>query len=107
MTSFAVTAIGKVESPLTQPESAPRQPDEGAPAAWLVFEPEVLEGPAEPRVMAKAAFFPTPSETRRHRREQQHRPEELGPRELHAEVIGEAEAGGRLALHAANRDGIY
>ena len=44
MTSFAVTAIGKVESPLTQPESAPRQPDEGAPAAWLVFEPEVLEG---------------------------------------------------------------
>ena len=44
MTSFAVTAIGKVESPLTQPESAPRQPDKGAPAAWLVFEPEVLEG---------------------------------------------------------------
>jgi tRNA-Thr(GGU) m(6)t(6)A37 methyltransferase TsaA len=44
MTSFAVTAIGKVESPLTQPESAPRQPDEGASAAWLVFEPEVLEG---------------------------------------------------------------
>jgi tRNA (Thr-GGU) A37 N-methylase len=44
MTSFAVTAIGKVESPLTRPESAPRQPDEGAPAAWLVFEPEVLEG---------------------------------------------------------------
>ncbi len=43
MTSFAVTAIGTVESPLTQPESAPRQPDEGAPAAWLVFEPEVLE----------------------------------------------------------------
>ena len=44
MTSFAVTAIGKVESPLTQPESAPGQPDAGAPAAWLVFEPEVLEG---------------------------------------------------------------
>ena len=41
MTSFAVTAIGKVESPLTQPESVPRQPDEGAPAAWLVFEPAV------------------------------------------------------------------
>jgi tRNA (Thr-GGU) A37 N-methylase len=41
---FAVTAIGNVEIPLTQPESAPRQPDEGAPAAWLVFEPEVLEG---------------------------------------------------------------
>jgi len=44
MTSYAVTAIGRVESPLTQPESAPRQPDEGAPAAWLVFEPDVLDG---------------------------------------------------------------
>ena len=41
-------------------------------------------------------------QTRRHRREQQHQAEELGPRELHAEVVGEAEAGGRLALHAAN-----
>jgi tRNA-Thr(GGU) m(6)t(6)A37 methyltransferase TsaA len=33
-----------VESSLTDLESAPRQADEGAPAAWLVFEPEVLEG---------------------------------------------------------------
>ena len=60
---------------------------------------------AEPRVvMAKAAYA---LQTRRHRREQQHRPEELGPRELHAEVVGEAEAGGRLALHAANPDVEY
>jgi tRNA-Thr(GGU) m(6)t(6)A37 methyltransferase TsaA len=44
MTSFNVRAIGRVESPLTDRESAPRQPDEGAPGAWLVFEPEVLEG---------------------------------------------------------------
>ncbi len=43
MTSFEVKAIGKVESPLTDLESAPRQPDEGAPEAWLVFEPEMLE----------------------------------------------------------------
>jgi tRNA-Thr(GGU) m(6)t(6)A37 methyltransferase TsaA len=42
--SFEVKAIGRVESPLTDPESAPRQADEGAPAAWLVFEPEMLEG---------------------------------------------------------------
>jgi len=42
--SFEVTAIGRVESPLRDRSSAPRQPDEGAPAAWLVFEPEVLEG---------------------------------------------------------------
>jgi tRNA-Thr(GGU) m(6)t(6)A37 methyltransferase TsaA len=44
MASFALKTIGTVESPLTQLKSAPRQPDEGAPAAWLVFEPEVLEG---------------------------------------------------------------
>jgi tRNA-Thr(GGU) m(6)t(6)A37 methyltransferase TsaA len=42
--SFDVKAIGRVESPLTDLESAPRQADEGAPSAWLVFEPEVLEG---------------------------------------------------------------
>ena len=44
VTTFEVKAIGRVESPLTDPASAPRQPDEGAPAAWLVFEPEGLEG---------------------------------------------------------------
>jgi tRNA-Thr(GGU) m(6)t(6)A37 methyltransferase TsaA len=42
--TFEVRPIGKVESPLTDLESAPRQPDEGAPEAWLVFEPDVLEG---------------------------------------------------------------
>jgi len=36
-------AIGRVESPLTDRAAAPRQPDEGAPAAWLVFEPAVIE----------------------------------------------------------------
>ena len=44
MTSFEAKAIGRVESSLTDPESPPRQADEGAPGAWLVFEPEVLEG---------------------------------------------------------------
>jgi tRNA-Thr(GGU) m(6)t(6)A37 methyltransferase TsaA len=44
MTSFEVKAIGRVESPLTDLASAPRQADEGAPEAWLVFEPDVLEG---------------------------------------------------------------
>jgi tRNA-Thr(GGU) m(6)t(6)A37 methyltransferase TsaA len=42
--SFEVRAIGRVESALTDLEAAPRQADEGAPQAWLVFEPEVLEG---------------------------------------------------------------
>ena len=36
--------IGVVESPLTDLQAAPRQADEGAPAACLVFDPQVLEG---------------------------------------------------------------
>jgi tRNA-Thr(GGU) m(6)t(6)A37 methyltransferase TsaA len=44
VTTFEVKVIGRVESPLADLESAPRQPDEGAPMAWLVFEPEMLEG---------------------------------------------------------------
>jgi tRNA-Thr(GGU) m(6)t(6)A37 methyltransferase TsaA len=35
--------VGTVESPLTDPAVAPKQGDEGAPDAWLVFEPEVAE----------------------------------------------------------------
>jgi tRNA-Thr(GGU) m(6)t(6)A37 methyltransferase TsaA len=41
---FELTPIGRVESPLTDPAAAPRQGDEGAPDAWLVFEPAVLAG---------------------------------------------------------------
>jgi tRNA-Thr(GGU) m(6)t(6)A37 methyltransferase TsaA len=41
---FELTPIGRVESPLTDPASAPKQGDEGAPDAWLAFEPAVLEG---------------------------------------------------------------
>ena len=36
--------IGRVESPLTDRASAPRQGDEGAPDAWLVLHPAVLPG---------------------------------------------------------------
>jgi tRNA-Thr(GGU) m(6)t(6)A37 methyltransferase TsaA len=42
--SFQVNAIGRVESSLTDLGAAPSQPDEGASAACLVFEPAVLEG---------------------------------------------------------------
>lgn len=35
--------IGRVESPLTETEEAPKQGYEGAPEAWLVFESDVLE----------------------------------------------------------------
>jgi tRNA-Thr(GGU) m(6)t(6)A37 methyltransferase TsaA len=41
---FAVIPIGAVESSLIDRASAPKQGDEGAPDAWLVFEPGVLEG---------------------------------------------------------------
>jgi tRNA-Thr(GGU) m(6)t(6)A37 methyltransferase TsaA len=36
--------IGTVESPLADRASAPKQGDEGAPDAWLVFDPAVADG---------------------------------------------------------------
>jgi tRNA-Thr(GGU) m(6)t(6)A37 methyltransferase TsaA len=41
--SFDVVPVGWVESPLTDRAQAPRQGDEGAPAAWLAFDPRVAE----------------------------------------------------------------
>ena len=41
---FRLQPIGTVESPLTDPAAAPKQGNEGAPEAWLRFEPEVLDG---------------------------------------------------------------
>jgi tRNA-Thr(GGU) m(6)t(6)A37 methyltransferase TsaA len=38
---FHLRAIGRVESSLTDPATAPLQGDEGGPDAWLVFEPDV------------------------------------------------------------------
>jgi tRNA-Thr(GGU) m(6)t(6)A37 methyltransferase TsaA len=48
--AFEIEPIGAVESPLTDPAAAPKQGDEGAPEAWLVFDPAVgdaLDGLAE------------------------------------------------------------
>ena len=39
--SFSVEPVGRVESPLRNRADAPRQGDEGAPEAWLAFEPRV------------------------------------------------------------------
>jgi tRNA-Thr(GGU) m(6)t(6)A37 methyltransferase TsaA len=36
--------IGRVESSLVDVDAAPRQPDEGAPEAWLVLAPTVADG---------------------------------------------------------------
>ena len=47
METFSVRAIGVVRSPLRELDQAPRQPDEDAPAAELVFNEQVaaaLEG---------------------------------------------------------------
>jgi tRNA-Thr(GGU) m(6)t(6)A37 methyltransferase TsaA len=44
MSSFEIRPIGRVFSTLTALDAAPRQADEGAPAAWLIFEPAAIEG---------------------------------------------------------------
>jgi tRNA-Thr(GGU) m(6)t(6)A37 methyltransferase TsaA len=38
-----LVAVGSVESPLTERAAAPKQGDEGAPEAWLAFEPDFAE----------------------------------------------------------------
>jgi tRNA-Thr(GGU) m(6)t(6)A37 methyltransferase TsaA len=42
--SLQLRRIGRVESPLTDAASAPKQGHEGAPDAWLVLESDVLAG---------------------------------------------------------------
>jgi len=44
MNTFEIRSIGSVSSSLRTLDTAPRQADEGAPEAWLVFEPEALAG---------------------------------------------------------------
>jgi len=44
MSGFEVKPIGRVASSLKSLDAAPRQADEGAPEAWLVFETEAVEG---------------------------------------------------------------
>ncbi len=44
-----LAAIGSVESSLTDPAQAPKQGREGAPDAWLAFEPAYLDGLSDVR----------------------------------------------------------
>lgn len=44
MNGFEIKPIGRVASSLKTLDAAPRQADEGAPEAWLVFQPEAVEG---------------------------------------------------------------
>jgi tRNA-Thr(GGU) m(6)t(6)A37 methyltransferase TsaA len=41
---FEIVPIGYVRSPLTEPSQAPRQPDEGAPEAWLEIRADLAAG---------------------------------------------------------------
>jgi tRNA-Thr(GGU) m(6)t(6)A37 methyltransferase TsaA len=43
-TTYEIRPIGYVESALVDRETAPKQGFEGAPEAWLVFDPEVARG---------------------------------------------------------------
>ena len=44
---FLIRPVGRVESPLRDRDAAPRQADEGAPAAWLVFDDSVIAALAD------------------------------------------------------------
>jgi tRNA-Thr(GGU) m(6)t(6)A37 methyltransferase TsaA len=43
MRPLELKPVARVESELTELDAAPNQGDEGAPSAWLVFEPDLLE----------------------------------------------------------------
>jgi tRNA-Thr(GGU) m(6)t(6)A37 methyltransferase TsaA len=43
MPQIEIKPVGRVESPLTERAAAPKQGTEGAPDAWLVFEPDLLD----------------------------------------------------------------
>ncbi|MGZ0145592.1 tRNA (N6-threonylcarbamoyladenosine(37)-N6)-methyltransferase TrmO [Kribbella sp. WER1] len=47
MDEFVVRTIGRVESSLRERADAPRQGDEGAPDAWVVFDASVREALAD------------------------------------------------------------
>ena len=40
---LVVRPVGRVESPLTDRDQAPKQGDEGAPESWLVCEPDLAD----------------------------------------------------------------
>lgn len=54
---FVVRAVGWVESPLTDLATAPKQGDEGAPEAWLAFDPAVRDALRDLRIGADVLLF--------------------------------------------------
>lgn len=43
MAGIEIKPVGKVESPLTKRADAPKQGNEGAPEAWIVFESGLID----------------------------------------------------------------
>lgn len=43
MSDIEVKPVGMIESPLTERATAPKQGNEGAPRAWIAFEPELID----------------------------------------------------------------
>lgn len=43
MTEIEIKPVGWVESPLTNRAAAPKQGNEGAPEAWIAFEPTLID----------------------------------------------------------------
>jgi tRNA-Thr(GGU) m(6)t(6)A37 methyltransferase TsaA len=43
MAEIEIKPVGWVESPLTDRAEAPKQGHEGAPQAWIVFEPDLID----------------------------------------------------------------
>jgi tRNA-Thr(GGU) m(6)t(6)A37 methyltransferase TsaA len=43
MTEITIKPVGRVESSLKERATAPKQGDEGAPAAWIAFDPALVD----------------------------------------------------------------
>jgi tRNA-Thr(GGU) m(6)t(6)A37 methyltransferase TsaA len=43
MAEIEIKPVGRVESPLTDRDDAPKQGNEGAPQAWIVFESDLID----------------------------------------------------------------
>jgi tRNA-Thr(GGU) m(6)t(6)A37 methyltransferase TsaA len=43
MAEIEIKPVGRVESSLTERASAPKQGNEGAPEAWIIFEPDLVD----------------------------------------------------------------
>lgn len=43
MTEIKIKPVGRVESPLTDRAAAPKQGNDGAPEAWIIFEANLID----------------------------------------------------------------